>query len=166
MLLTGNHGNYLGAPGLAGLAGKAEVENLQRALTNLSIATQRPAINPGAVTGVMNDATVTAVSSAMGLLTEELPSWLYLALQAAMIAGASTSQAKQYVEQYATQLTIAANTASVKYKVNTPVPTQQPQIVGFFAPGWYKTPFGMLLIGGAAFLIYYFVIKPRQASKA
>ena len=83
--------------GTHALAGDANIENLQRALVNLAQAANRPAINPGVVSGVMNDATMTAVSAALGIITEELPSWLYLALQAGMIAGATTSKAKGLV---------------------------------------------------------------------
>jgi len=149
--------------GPLGAAVKADIENLQRALTNLATATQRPQINPGPITGTVDSGTVTAVSAAMGLLTESLPSWLYLASQAALIGGASTSVAKEFVGTDATQLTIAANTAALKFPkpgtVLTPLPA-----TGFFAPGWYKTPAGLALIGVAAFIVYKFVIAPRRAT--
>jgi len=148
---------------MGSLGGKAEVENLQHALTNLAIATQRPQINPGPVTGVINDATMTAVSAGLGLLSEQLPTWAYLALQAAMIAGIQTTAAKDAVASAATQLTVAANTAAVKYKVQAP-PTMALTPAGFFAPGWYKTPMGMGLIAVVAFLVYRYVIAPKKAA--
>jgi hypothetical protein len=144
------------------LMGASEIENLQRALINLGVATQRPAITCK-ITGVMDDATMMAVNAGLGLLTEELPSWLYLALQGVMVAGSTNATAKKYTGQYATQLTMAVNTAAVKFKVApvvTPPVYTAPTIVGFFAPGWYKTPIGMALIAVAAFVGYKFFIAP------
>lgn len=169
MLLT--HTQSRGMFGLADLASSASVQQLQQALVNLAISTGRPAINPGAVTGEMNDQTVVAVSSAMGLLTEELPSSVYLILQAGLLVGSATTQAKKLVEQYAPQLTIAANTAALKFHQQPPaVPVVvQPQTSFFgnlFAPGWYKTPFGMVIIGVGAFAIYKLFLAPRPAAAA
>lgn len=155
-----------GLRGPAFLAGSASVEQLQQALTNLAIATGRPAINPGKVTGVVDDQTMVAINAGMGLLTEELPNWLFLALQAAMIVGATSSTAKKYVEQYAAQLTIAANTAAVKFKTTTPVvpTTFVAQPTGLFATlfpvGWYTRPsWGWLVVGGALFGGYKLLTK-------
>jgi hypothetical protein len=148
--------------GGAQLLGPNEIENLQRALINLSVATQRPAIN-AKITGVVDDQTMTAVSASLGLLTEELPSWLYLGLQAAMVAGTMSTTVKNYVGQYATQLTLAANTAAVKYKANPPAPVPTaPVAVGFFAPGWYKTPKGIFLIIGVLVGGWWIVNKITQ----
>ena len=136
------------------LLGTSEIENLQRALINLSVATQRPAINTK-ITGTIDDETMTAVSASLGLLTEQLPSWLYLGLQAAMIVGATNSTAKKYVGDYATQLTLAVNAAAVKFRANPTMtlPTvMQPS--GFFPAGWYKTPLGIVAIAVGLFVGY------------
>lgn len=168
--------------------GDPNIESLQRALLNLSQASGRPAINPGAVTGVMNDATMAAVTAALGIITEELPSWMYLGLQAALITGSLTSQAKEYVTRYAGQLAMAANTAASKLHppggggIRLPNGTiVNPTVYGetltpssgsilpstvsnLFAPGWYKTPFGiavLLLIGFGAYK--FFLAPPTRA---
>lgn len=169
MLLTTTQSR--GMFGLADMAGSANVQQLQQALVNLAIATNRPAINPGVVNGEVNDQTVIAVSSAMGLITEELPNSIYLILQAALLVGSATTQAKKYVEQYAPQLTIAANTAALKYKQQPVVPTvtYQPPTSFFgnlFAPGWYKTPVGIGIIGIGAFIVYKLFFAPRSAAAA
>lgn len=158
-------GPFNGAVSLGGyLAGDANVENLQRALINLAQATQRPAINPGKVTGVVDDSTMTAIQSATGLLSEELPTWAYLGLQAAFAAGAMTSTAKNFVQQYATQLTVACNTAAVKFKTAPPaVAVQTNPVTGFFVPGWYKTPAGMVLIGIALFVGYKLFVEKKAS---
>jgi hypothetical protein len=169
LIPTALSGPINGTVSLGGyLAGDANVENLQRALINLAQATQRPAINPGRVSGIVDDPTMTAVQAAVGLLSEELPTWAYLGLQAALATGATTSTAKNFVTQYAAQLTVAMNTAAVKFKVNAPqgggmIP-MGPQ--GFFVPGWYKTPAGMVLIGIAAFVIYKLFLQDRPATGA
>lgn len=146
------------------LLGANEIENLQRALINLSVATQRPAISTK-VTGVVDNETTTAMSAALGLLTEELPTWLYLGLQAALAFGTASDTVKKYIGSYATQLTLAANTAAVKYKVNPPVPTPTTTATGFFVPGWYKTPLGIVLIAAGLFAGYKLFIAPRQPAK-
>ncbi len=137
------------------LAGSPAVEGLQRSLINLAIATNRPQINPGAVTGVVDDNTMVAVNAALGILTEQLPSWLYLALQTAMIAGSTTAAAKKAVEQYAAQLTMAANTAAAKYKTTAPLPATTTTTGGIwdtlFPVGWYARPslgWGVVIVLG------------------
>ena len=165
-------------PSLGGhLAGDPNIETLQRSLTNLAIASGRPAINPGQVTGTMNDATMAAVSSALGILTEELPGWLYLALQAAMIAGSTTSKAKAVVTQYASQLAMAANAAAVKMRPGSNIATFQPiqaTSIGpattpttflqtMFGSPWYKSPLGIALIGLGLFGFYKFFIAAPKA---
>jgi hypothetical protein len=151
--------------GPLGAGTKADIEALQTALRNLSIATARPDINPGPTnTGIVDAGTVSAVVAGMGLLTEKLDSWQYLAIQAGLIAGTATNKAKEVIATYAPQLTIAANTAAVKFKT-TPVPV----VVGpmsFFAPGWYKTPLGLGLIAVVGLVIYKFVIAPTPAKAA
>lgn len=168
--------------------GDPNIESLQRALLNLSQASGRPAINPGAVTGVMNDATMAAVTAALGILTEELPSWMYLGLQAALITGSLTSQAKDYVTRYAGQLAMAANTAASKLHpssggirlpngtvVHPAAYTQTitadgnsgsilpTTVSNLFAPGWYKTPFGIAVLLLIGFGAYKFFLAPPRA---
>lgn len=155
---------HRGMPHLMGpsfqLMGAGEIETLQRSLINLSVATARPAINCK-ITGIMDDQTMVALSSAVGLLSEELPSWAYLGLQAVMAGGSTSSTAKKYAGEYASQLAIACNTAAIKFKATPTAPVVAPTTtVGFFAPGWYKTPFGLLLIAGVAFLGYKFILAP------
>lgn len=144
------------------LLGVAEIENLQRALINLSVATQRPAITCK-ITGVIDAETTTAIAAALGLLTEELPSWLYVGLQAVMAFGASSDTVKKYIGNYATQLTLAANTAATKYKVNPPPTVPATTQAGFFAAGWYKTPLGIIIIAAIAFAGYKIFIAPSSA---
>jgi hypothetical protein len=162
-----SYGSPLAGP-LSGLGSTADVQNLQRALANLAIATQRPAINPGYMTGVVDDATMTALIAGMGLLSESLPSSVYLPMQAALAAGGMTSIAKKAVETYAAQLTVAANTAAVKYRTAPPAmmpfsPTDF--LSNFFAPGWYTRPPGMLFLAVVGIVVYKKFLSP-DAKKA
>lgn len=151
---------------LMGLSGSAEVQGLQQALTNLATATGRPQINPGKIDGIVGTQTVMAVVAATDLLSEQLPTWAYLSLKAAT-AGASassavTAEAKKGIELLAAPLTVAANTAAVKFKTQPPATTASSS---FFGPGWYKTPFGIALILGGAFVGYkLFFAKPATKS--
>lgn len=153
----------------AHLMGSAQIQQLQQALKNLAIATQRPVIDPGPVTGDLNDQTMVSISSAMDLLTEQLPSWAFLGIQGAMLLGATTTQAKSIVTQYAPQLTVACNAAAVKFKVNptapVPTPAAQPSMLAqLFAPGWYKQPWGIALILVGAFGFYkIFLTSPSKS---
>lgn len=145
------------------LEGSPSVQTLQQSLANLAIATNRPGINPGPINGEVGPATMAAIVQGLGLLSEQLPSWLYLALQGALAVGSNTATAKTFVTSYATQLAIAANTAAVKYKT-TPAAATTPTVVGFFAPGWYKTPIGMAILAVVALLGYKFIVAPRRAA--
>ncbi len=166
------------------MGGDPNVQALQQALTNLAQASGRPAINPGPISGVMNDSTVAAVAAGLQIMTEELPSWLYLVLQAALVAGSATSKAKTIVTQYAGQLTIAANAAAAKIHpatsgparwASTPTdvaqfqpmqPTVTSTVTQMFAPGWYKTPIGIAIIALGLFGVYkLFIAPPKPAAQ-
>lgn len=145
------------------LQGPAEVKSLQQALKNLSVATQRPDIDPGPIDGTVSPQTVQSVIAAQTLLSAELPSWAFVSLQAALAAGAMTSKAKEAIAAAAVPLTVAANTAAVKFK--KPGVMMPTGVASFFAPGWYKTPFGIALILATAFVGYkLFFAPPTKAA--
>lgn len=141
-----------------GLAGSAENQALQQALVGLATATNRPQINPGKVDGVINTQTVMAVIAATDLLSESLPSWAFLSLKAATASAAAsktaTTQAVKGIEALAGPLTIAVQTAAVKFKQNPaliPVAPVEP---------WYKTPIGMIAIGVGLLVGYKVLLAP------
>lgn len=154
----------------AHLMGTAAIEQLQRALKALADVRKRPAIDPGPITGDMNDSTMVALNAALGILSEELPSYVYMGLQAAFIAGGTTSYAKNLVVQYAPQITIALNTATTKYKqshpATSPVVTDPMPVATSTWDGWYKKPWGIALILVGAFGIYKFFLASPPAKKA
>lgn len=158
----------------AHLMGTAAIEQLQQALKSLAQVRSRPAIDPGPITGVVDDALMVSLNAALGILAEELPSYVYLPLQAAMIAGATTAYAKGLVTQYAPQLTIAVNTATTKYRMSHPstpaaptapttLPTTTNAFAELFSAGWYKKPWGIALILLGAFGVYKLFIAPPKA---
>jgi hypothetical protein len=144
-----------------GLSGSSENQALQTALTNLATATNRPQINPGKVDGVIGTQTVMAVLAATDLMAEKLPEKYFLALKGLQagfaVSKTVTAEMKKYVETAAVPLTIAANTAAVKFKAN-PALVVAP-CTGFFCPGWYKTVPGILLIAGVALVGYKLLTK-------
>lgn len=146
-----------------GLAGSGENQALQQALVNLATATGRPQINPGKVDGVIGTQTVMAVIAATDLLAEKLPSTAFLALKAATAGAAAsktaTTEAVKGIEFLAVPLTVAANTAAVKFKQNPSAAIVVPPCTGFFCGAWYKTVPGMLLIGVGLFAGYKLVTK-------
>jgi len=155
------------------LAGTPAIEQMQRALKGLAEVRRRPAIDPGTITGVLDDTTMVALNAALGILAEELPSYVYLPLQAAFVIGGTTSYAKNFVTQYAPQITVALNTAATKYRMAHPVqlppvevvPMPEPGIKQLFAPGWYKQPWGIALIVIGAFGVYKLLLaKPRAVT--
>ena len=149
----------------AHLQGSAAVEQLQRALQNLARATRQPAIDPRQITGFVDDMTVTNVDAALSFMTsKELPSFIYLALQGALQSG-SLAYAKQIIEQYASQLTIAANKVSMQRIAKTVIirdPMQLQGSLGAFFEGWYKKPWGILLIALGAFGVYKIFIAKEH----
>lgn len=154
----------------AHLAGSAAVERMQVALKALAAVRKRPAIDPGVVSGEVDDPTMIALNAALGILAEELPAYVYLPLQGAFIAGGTTSYAKNLVTQYAAQLTIAINTATTKYKMSHPTQavvvtdpvSQQSLLAQIFAPGWYMKPHGLILIAIVLFGGYKLVSSPKK----
>ncbi len=145
-----------------GLAGSSDVQALQQALVNLATATGRPQINPGKVDGVVGTQTVMAVIAATDLLAEQLPSTAFLALKAATAGAVAsktvTAEAVKGVEFLAVPLTVAANTAAVKFKQN---PASVPAMP--VATPWYKTPWGVGGIIVAALVGYKLFLAPKAS---
>lgn len=171
LMINGTPAGTLGRPNPRGLMGTADITALQQALLNLAVTANRPSSNPGPVTGVVNDATMAAIGASAGVLTEQLPSWLYLAFQVAMIAGAGTTTAKKFVEDHAAEFTIAINTATAKMKSTGIIPpyilpTTTPGLFDTLFPiGWYTTPsLGWLVVGALGFGAYKLLKKPESST--
>lgn len=148
-----------------GLMGSGDIQALQQALVNLAIATGRPQINPGKVDGVVSAATVTAVVAAIDVLQPEMSETNFLILKASLAgAGAAApTQAITVVTTLAVPLTVAANTAAVKYKTTG---IMLPWDAGFFGPGWYTTPAGIGLILIGAFIGWKLLGPSSSTGKA
>lgn len=156
-MMIANYGRSA-MPSLMGLAGSAEIIKLQQSLANLAVATGRPEFAPGRTDGVLDDATMAGVAAAVSVAANELPSWLATALQIALVGGAATQTAKNYVSQYAAQLSVAFNTAAVKYK-KAPVPVAPTPAV--FVTPWFKTWWGITGIVVGGLFVLRFIFAPR-----
>lgn len=163
-MMIANYG-HRAMPSLQGLAGSAEIVKLQQSLINLAQATGHPEFNPGRADGVMDDATIVSVAAAFSIAANELPSWLATAMQLALIGGSATSTAKNYVSQYATQLSVAFNAAAIKYRTKPGIPGTTPGTVIATATPWYTTWWGIggIVVGGLIAL--KFVLGPRPAAQ-
>ncbi len=151
---------------LGSLSGTPEVAALQQALVGLAQATGRPQINPGQIDGTVGAQTVQAVIAGTDLMSEHLPTWAFLSLKAGMIGasmvGGAGGAAASTITTLAAPLTIAANTAAVKFRQN---PT-----MGMFGAAWWTSPTGLLVIAGLAFVGYKLFLdtpaKPAAAKAA
>lgn len=158
-MLIANYGTSA-LPMLMGLGGTAEITKLQQSLVNLAQATNRPQFNPGRIDGVLDDATMIAVSAAFSVAANELPSQLSTVVQLALIGGSATTTAKNYIGQYATQLAVAFNAAALKYK-QAAVPAVPMPMPSGTAP-WYTTWWGIggMIVGGL--VVLKFVLGPSS----
>jgi len=157
-MMLANYGRST-LPMLAGLGGTAEITRMQQALVNLAQSTNKPQLNPGRVDGVLDDATMSCVASALSYAANELGGTIGNVLQLALIGGSATSTAKNYVGQYASQLAVAFNAAAVKYRTAPPAATAP--VVVASQSAWYTTWWGIggLIIGGA--FVLKFILGSR-----
>jgi hypothetical protein len=118
--------------GLGELAGVAEVQGLQQALTGLAMAAGWPAANPGAVTGSVTPQTVMAVGAVVSNLGGKIDDKIKTALQVGLALAASSTTAmgaaKNLVSQYAGYLRPAVLALTAKYTKSSapPVPPVPP----------------------------------------
>lgn len=124
---------------LTGFAGgNGSIEQMQQALTGLSRVVRRPAMNPGFVTGTINDATMRALMGSMDLLGPYMSAESYAAVQDAFTLGMSSSQARTTIAQNATALTMAIKSCIAQYS------TQMHGIQGTYVRGMSAPPIGLL----------------------
>jgi len=162
-------------------AASAAIQSLQTALVGLAQASGRPAINPGPVDGILGDKTMLAVAAGLQAASERIPKdTAATVVSAALVFGATTSQAKTAVTTYASQLTVIIKAATAAYATGLIKNPSQFPIQTFAAqpsalPGagagsilgtgpWYKTWWGMGAIVVGAFFVYRFLAEPSKAA--
>jgi hypothetical protein len=158
-----------------GLAGaNPAVSGLQQSLKSLAQISGRPNIDPGTVDGVVGIRTMSAIVAAFGIISDKLPSEARYALQVGLIVGGQTTQARDLVTRYASQLDMAVKAAILKLAqgggaiptpqtpaINQPVSPPAPQPNA--AVSFLKTPFGMIAaaigVVGGGLLLFSLVSK-------
>lgn len=143
---------------LSGSGGpRQEIRNLQASLARLVHFAHRPEVDPGPSTGQLNERTMISIGGSLDLLKQRLPHWVIDPLERAMMLGVSSSEAKNVVGRYVTELRYAADQASDFY-ARLPGPSSFPQppsftsLRGFFDQGWYTDPPKLAIIGGLILL--------------
>lgn len=162
--------------GLGALPSSPAIGDLQRSLIGLAQASGNPTINPGAADGIVGMKTITAVVSAMSLLTRHLGQ-IGGVIQAGLgiYSIADQARAGQIIAQYAPQLNDAAKKATLAIATGqqspgmTPaIPTPAPGMIpGMVGTPWYKTWWGIGAIGvGVVGLLAILLVPPRRAAPA
>jgi hypothetical protein len=103
------------------------ISELQTALVGLAQAAGDPRLNPGAVTGTLNDATMIALSIGLGIAIRKtadasIPSYIATSLQYTAL----TEKARQYTTEYAAKLTGLIRAATIAYTTGSLSPNKPP----------------------------------------
>ena len=141
----------LSLSGFGAATDPTQIVGLQTSLANLAIATQNSLLDPGPITGTLTDGTMLALALAMTMIAPQLPGLPRAALDLALLAGSTTTLAKNATGQYAPQLTAAIN-ATTSDLIASQVQATTPVDTGFFQPGWYLQPYGIAVLVGAGII--------------
>lgn len=138
---------------MSGVGATPEIASLQEALAHLSAVARRPAAHPGPATGVIGEKTMISIAGLLDKIQSALPMWVIHPLQKAMMLGVSSTEAKNTIGRYVTELKIATLTAADKFQGLPELPEfQQPSALSglppFFVPGWYKSVPRLAIVGG------------------
>lgn len=141
---------------LSGLADSdPSVMVMQQALLALSQRAMNPLINPGPATGTVNVQTMNAIVAALDLLVAQLPTAIGAGLKAGLQNGAQSTDAQNFVAQYAAIISEAATVATAALPAPNPVSS--------FAYTVKQSPALWLMGIGALFLGYrLFFAKPSN----
>lgn len=154
---------------LSGVGARQEVKNLQASLARLAHFTRRPMADPGPANGVIGEKTMISIGGVMDILQQRLPPWVIDHLHKTMMLGASSTEAKNTVGRYVTELRVAADQAS-DYFAHIPNPGdfQQPPMfhaslgfTSFFTPGWFRDPARLAIIGGIVLIGIWIYARTR-----
>jgi len=181
--------------GVAGLgAASAQITALQQALLALSQASGKPAINPGPIDGILSNQTMMAVAAGLQTAAAKIPQDTVMKIVSAALAlGATTTQAKTTVTNYAVSITTVIKAATVAYatglvKGSTGTAVLPPPVVidpanidwgtakpasaitSFLTPTastpWYKQWWGIALIAVGALGAYKLLTAPKPTASS
>lgn len=150
---------------MSGVGGSAAVKDLQAALGKLATTVRRPAAHPGPTTGVIGERTMVSIAGMMDILQRKLPSWAASPLIDAISYGASSTEAKNTVGRYVTELKIAVMNATNEFGRLPELPSMPSFQLGltdsFFTAGWYTSVPRLAVIGGILLLGYWLFAHER-----
>lgn len=165
MLFSTNAAGQRSPLQLTGFAGgNGSIEQLQQALVGLARVTGRPAINPGNITGTVNESTMRSLMSILDMLSTYLAPESFNAVSNAFQLGTSSSQARTTVAQNAQALTMAVKACVTRFAASprpagiagAPLQFLGPAPIQFLgASPWYQSTGIMVAAIGAALLVGY-----------
>ncbi len=147
---------------LSGVSGSTEVKSLQASLTRLANVLRRPEALPGPTNGTIGERTMISIAGLLDKISPNLPMWVVHPLQSSMTLGVSSTEAKNTVGRYVTEIRYAADQASNLWGQLPDPPHFDPDsnslsgpIADFFAPGWYTMPSRLMILGGVVLLGFF-----------
>lgn len=150
---------------LSGVGAREEIKNLQRSLAKLAKTAKRPQANPGASNGIIGESTMVSVGALLDHLVAKLPEWVSHPLTNAMQLGVSSTEAKNTVGRYVTEIRWAADTAQNDLWAQVPAPPSfslgdalRDMTDTFFTDGWYTMPSRWMILGGIG-LVMFAIVK-------
>lgn len=148
---------------MSGVGGTMAVKSLQAALAHLAVTARRPAAHPGPATGVIGERTMVSIGGLMDILQRKLPSWAVPSLLDSMTLGVSSTEAKNTVGRYVTELKIAAMNGADEFGQLPELPSFKLGLADtFFSAGWYTNPARLAVVGGIVLLgIWFFSRRER-----
>lgn len=171
MLFSTNAAGQRSPLQLTGFAGgNGSIEQLQQALVGLARVTGRPTINPGIITGTVNEPTMRSLMSILDMLSSYLAPESFNAVSNAFQLGTSSSQARTTIAQNAQALTMAVKSCVARLATSprsmqmegtrgmgrAPLQFLGPAPIQFLGVSpWYQSTGIMVAAIGAALLVGY-----------
>jgi hypothetical protein len=151
---------------LSGVGSSLEIKSLQQSLARLAKAVARPNALPGPTNGVLGEQTMISIAGLLDKFSSHLPMWVVHPVASALTLGVSSTEAKNTIGRYVTEIRYAVDKATAHIGGQLP---QLPQfdmseptmLQGFFDPGWYLIPSRLLVIGGIALIGIWLVTRKK-----
>src|SRR5271163_2891649 len=89
---------------LSGVGAREEIKQLQKSLAKLAKTARRPQADPGPANGLIGESTMVSIGGLLDQLVSRLPAWVSQPLTTSMQLGVSSTEAKNTVGRYVTEI--------------------------------------------------------------